>query len=68
METTNTGEGLAALTVTVRAMLNPDGIPAELKTLPQWVCWRYSQRNGKATKPPINPLTGRAAEPNGPTT
>ena len=30
-------------------------IPAELRALPQWVCWRYENRNGKTTKPPIDP-------------
>ena len=28
-------------------------IPAELRALNQWVCWRYEDRNGKPTKPPI---------------
>ena len=28
-------------------------IPAELRALPQWVCWHYEDRNGKPTKPPI---------------
>ncbi len=28
-------------------------IPAELRALPQWVCWGYETRNGKLTKPPI---------------
>ena len=28
--------------------------PAELIALPQWVCWRYEERNGKTTKAPIN--------------
>ncbi|CDH47552.1 phage NrS-1 polymerase family protein [Candidatus Contendibacter odensensis] len=30
-------------------------IPAELRALNQWVCWRYEERNGKRSKPPINP-------------
>ena len=29
-------------------------IPAELRALPQWVCWRYETRKGKPTKPPID--------------
>ena len=29
-------------------------IPAELRALNQWVCWRYEDRNGKRTKPPID--------------
>lgn len=32
-----------------------ESIPAELCSLPQWVCWRYEERNGKRTKPPIDP-------------
>jgi putative DNA primase/helicase len=48
----NTLPDLAALTAAVRAALNPDGIPAELKCIPHWVCWRYEFRNNKWTKPP----------------
>ncbi|WP_034435258.1 phage NrS-1 polymerase family protein [Candidatus Contendibacter odensensis] len=29
-------------------------VPTELRTLPQWVCWHYEDRNGKPTKPPIS--------------
>ena len=35
--------------------VNPDSIPSALKALNQWVCWKYEDRNGKRTKPPINP-------------
>ncbi|MDQ5911060.1 MAG: putative primase/helicase [Pseudomonadota bacterium] len=28
-------------------------IPAELRALPQWVCWHYEERKGKQSKPPI---------------
>ena len=31
-----------------------ESIPGELAGLPQWVCWRYKQRDGKTTKTPIN--------------
>ncbi|MBK8752817.1 MAG: hypothetical protein IPL99_14780 [Candidatus Competibacteraceae bacterium] len=31
-----------------------ENIPSELRALPQWVCWHYETRNGKATKPPID--------------
>ena len=34
--------------------IQPANIPASLRTLPQWVCWRYETRNGKATKPPVD--------------
>ena len=37
-----------------------DVIPAELRSLRQWVAWTYSYRR-KWTKPPINPLTRRHA-------
>jgi len=32
----------------------PANIPAELRTLPQFVCWHYQERNGKRTKPPVD--------------
>lgn len=35
--------------------VNPDSIPDKLKQLDQWVNWRYLERDGKLTKPPINP-------------
>jgi putative DNA primase/helicase len=34
--------------------VNPHSIPDELKQLNQWVNWRYLERDGKQTKPPIN--------------
>ncbi|OSM01799.1 DUF3987 domain-containing protein [Magnetofaba australis] len=39
------------------------GFPAELRACPQWVTWRYGEArgNGKRTKEPINPYTGRRA-------
>jgi putative DNA primase/helicase len=43
-------------------------IPQELKALPQWVCWKAIQRNGKITKPPINPHTLEEAQTDNPTT
>jgi hypothetical protein len=46
------------------AMLNVDGIPAELRLRPQWVAWRHEQRKGKPTKVPINPKTGKRAASN----
>ena len=36
----------------------------ELKQIPHWVAWRYEERNGKPTKPPINPHTGGHAKAN----
>ena len=38
-----------------------DNIPDELKSLPQWVCWRKMPRDGKTSKLPVNPHTGAPA-------
>ena len=53
---------------TARSAASATGPPPELTALPQWVCWRQEERNGKATKPPINPRTGRPASTTDPTT
>jgi primase-polymerase (primpol)-like protein len=47
----------------------PD-LPAlvELKSRPRWVAWRYEVRNGRPTKPPVNPHTGGHASTTDPTT
>lgn len=37
-----------------------ENIPAELKALPRWVCWKFEQRGGKMTKVPYTPTGGRA--------
>lgn len=34
----------------------------------QWVAWRYLERAGKRTKPPVNPHTGKDADVSDPTT
>jgi putative DNA primase/helicase len=48
---------------------NAATIPAELKALPQWVCWREESRgNGKMAKPPIDPKTGGKASVSNPST
>ncbi len=49
---------------------NPDRIPDELKTLPQWVGWRLAQRADtfKPTKIPINAKTLRKASSTDPRT
>jgi predicted P-loop ATPase len=44
-----------------------ENIPAELKALPRWVCWKFEQRGGKVTKVPYTP-TGRRAKSNDPAT
>ncbi|HPM69001.1 MAG TPA: hypothetical protein PLX45_22245, partial [Piscinibacter sp.] len=43
-------------------------VPACLIERPQWVCWKYEQRDGKATKVPINPRTGQKASSTDPST
>ena len=43
-----------------------DNIPDELKTLPNWVCYRMEERYGqpKPTKVPYSPSTGEKAKDN----
>ena len=65
---TETIKEIPALTARARAALNPDGIPAELKALPQWVCWKYTARFHAVTKPPISPRTGQFAASDNPAT
>lgn len=45
-------------------------VPAlqELKTKRQWVAWRFKERNGRTTKPPVNPHTGGGASHSDPAT
>ena len=42
--------------------VQPDNIPAELRELPQWVCWHWTRRDERWTKVPIDPHTGRQAK------
>lgn len=46
------------------------GIPAldELKKRDQWVAWKYIEKNGRPTKPPVDPKTGRGASHTDPST
>ncbi|MCX7428900.1 MAG: AAA family ATPase, partial [Planctomycetia bacterium] len=44
-----------------------DGIPAELRQLPQWCLWKIRTRRGKPTKVPYQ-INGREAKPNDPST
>ncbi|MBX6764769.1 MAG: hypothetical protein IRY88_14000 [Rubrobacteraceae bacterium] len=46
----------------------PDAMPQDLKRADQWVGWRWEKRNGKWTKPPLNPATGGYARNNDPST
>ena len=46
-------------------------LPAALMHLrdePDWVAWKYEQRNGRSTKPPVDPRTGRYADVSNPAT
>ena len=47
-----------------------NNIPAELRALPQWVCWQaeWKEERGKFSKIPLNPNTGREAKSNSPST
>ncbi len=38
-----------------------ENIPEQLTERPQWVCWRLEERDGKMTKVPYTPGTGRRA-------
>jgi primase-polymerase (primpol)-like protein len=40
--------------------------PAELAHAPIWVAWRAERRNGKRTKVPYDPRTGRRASADDP--
>jgi len=39
-------------------------LPDALKARRAWVCWKLATRNGKATKVPVDPATGRNAKSN----
>lgn len=41
-----------------------ENVPAEMKTLPRWVCWKPVPRGDRVTKIPYNPTTGREAASN----
>ncbi len=41
--------------------IDAESIPETLGKREQWICWREEQRNGKATKIPIDPETGNFA-------
>lgn len=56
------------LTASNTRLIVPQDIPDGLKEFDQWASWRWERRNGKWTKPPINPATGRYARNNDPDT
>ncbi len=47
--------------------LKVNRIPEELTAAPQWVVWRFEERDGKRTKPPYQ-ITGRPASHSDPST
>jgi len=47
---------------------NLDAIPGLLRGPPQWVAWKYVDRDGKPTKCPVNPKTGGPADSTDPAT
>lgn len=53
----------AAKSGAASAAPNPDLIPAELKSWPQWVTWRWGVRDGKRAKVPASPATGQSLDP-----
>lgn len=48
--------------------VDTSGIPSRLKALNSWVCWRYEQRGGRWTKPPVCAKSGRLADVSNPET
>jgi hypothetical protein len=49
-------------TATAHAAVDYAAIPDELKNLPQWVLWKYEDRDGRITKPPFSASTGQYAK------
>ncbi len=41
---------------------DPEGVPYALKERPQWICWKYVERDGGDTKCPVDPRTGQIAD------
>lgn len=48
-------------------VVNVENIPREMKKLPNWVLWRYEERDGRKTKIPYS-VTGARAKSNDPET
>ena len=42
---------------------NFNTIPEELRELNQWVCWKINNRDGKQTKVPCDPISGKFLDP-----
>jgi len=45
-----------------------ENIPEELKAIPHWVNWKLKTLNGRPTKPPYDPKTGKYAQSDNPET
>jgi len=45
-----------------------ENIPARLRELPRWVCWKVVERDGKPTKCPVSAATGANADSTDPAT
>ncbi|MFC7166909.1 hypothetical protein [Halospeciosus flavus] len=41
--------------------MDPQSIPAALRDIDQWLCWQEQERDGKATKVPVDARTGEFA-------
>jgi hypothetical protein len=46
----------------------PENFPQRMRDKRQWICWQPRFRNGRWTKVPISPLTGKQAKANNPST
>ncbi len=44
---------------TLEPQVSVESIPDALRTVPRWLCWRYGTRDGKLTKTPRHPETGK---------
>jgi primase-polymerase (primpol)-like protein/phage/plasmid-associated DNA primase len=44
----------------IMASFNPENIPDEMKSVKQWVCWKYQEVKGRKTKVPYQPNEQKA--------
>jgi len=56
----------AQTTTNIEAILA--NTPDCLKQRPQWVCWKYVERDGRMTKCPVNARSGALADSTAPST
>lgn len=52
----------------MKAIIKPCTLPVALTAIPTWVGWRWMKRDGRLTKVPYDPHTGRMAKSNDPAT